>query len=88
MNSLVATQAKYLAERRQVLETFDLIPWSEARPRVAEFFERHNTAIPANDRAFLATVHKSRVYANEMSDEARQRSSEWLILYGYRVMEQ
>ncbi len=84
MNSLVAASAKYLAERREALEEFDLIPWNEAREDVAAFFERTNTTIPANDRAFLAMVHASREYANEISEDARTRSRDWLIEYGYR----
>lgn len=67
---------EYKKERNDALRSLD-------REQITRFLEKYGKIIPDNDLLFWAGVHKTRLKIEEMSENEKEASRNWLRKNGF-----
>ena len=68
----------YRSEALEVLLRLDMV-------EILTFSTKYGITIPTNEISFWAGVHKTILTYPEISEENRQRSTNWLLSHGFQL---
>lgn len=67
---------KYLKDRKEVLKSLDI-------EKAKKFFCKYCLPLPKHENSIIAGLHKARLYANEITEEEKEISRQWLKDNGF-----